>query len=125
MIFFPRRRFDPGDIWPTVPTRFGAATGTDMFIGRNAPPILRALGVADVTVDYVVVDTLRVPRQTFADIITAWRDGYVEALASGLRQSPGWFSARFDQIIASILDPAQYAVWFVPVVSGRVAPGDP
>jgi len=26
--------------------------------------------------DYIVVDTLRVPRETFAQIVEAWRDGY-------------------------------------------------
>jgi ubiquinone/menaquinone biosynthesis C-methylase UbiE len=120
MIFFPRRRFDPGDIWPTVPTRFGAATGTDMFIGRNASPILRALGVADVTVDYVVVDTLRVPRQTFARIWEAWRDGYAEVVAEHGRMSLDEATARWNDQIDTIRDPASYAAWLVPVVSGVV-----
>lgn len=26
--------------------------------------------------DYILVDTLRVPRETFAQIVEAWRDGY-------------------------------------------------
>ncbi len=39
------------------------------------------LGLRELHVDYVVVDTLRVPRATFATIIQAWRDGYTEALA--------------------------------------------
>jgi ubiquinone/menaquinone biosynthesis C-methylase UbiE len=120
MIFFPQRRFDPGDIWPTVPTRFGAATGTDMFIGRNASPILRALGVADVTVDYVVVDTLRVPRQTFARIWEAWRDGYAEVVAEHGRMSLDEATARWNDQIDTIRDPASYAAWLVPVVSGVV-----
>ena len=41
--------------------------------------LLRAAGLIDVRVDYIVVDTLRVPRRVFADIITAWRDGYVRS----------------------------------------------
>jgi hypothetical protein len=65
----------------------------------------------------VIVDTLRVPRRVFADIITAWRDGYAEPLST-----PEFPHARvrehFDQIIASILNPEHYAVWFVPIVSG-------
>ena len=36
----------------------------------------------DITVDYIIVDTLRVPRETFAAILEAWRDGYAESLAS-------------------------------------------
>ena len=69
------------------------------------------------TVDYVIVDTQRVSRGVFADIITAWRDGYTEALST-----PDWPASRvrqhFDEIIASIRNPDHYAVWFVPIVSG-------
>lgn len=120
MIFFPRRRFDPAEVWPTVPARFGAATGTDMFIGRNAPTILRALGVADVRVDYVAVDTLRVPRETFARIWEAWRDGYTEVVAEYARISLDEAIARWNDQIETIRDPAAYAAWLVPVVSGVV-----
>ncbi len=64
---------------------------------------MRAAGLTDVRVEYVNVDTLRVPRRVFADIITAWRDGYVQALAT-----PEWPAAvvrqHFDEVIASILN---------------------
>lgn len=107
---------DPDVLWRLV-IDYAARTGTDSRIGRHAWTLMRAAGLTDVRVDYVVVDTLRVPRRVFADIITAWRDGYVEALAtpdfpvSVVRQ-------HFDQIIASILNPDHYAVWQVPIVSG-------
>ncbi len=116
---------DTDEFWQEGPVAYTARTATDARIGRRAFSMLRALGCTELSVEYVIVDTQRVPRQTFADIITAWRDGYVEVLADGSRHSPAWFRARFDQVIASILDPSQYAVWFVPVVSGRVAPGEP
>ena len=78
---------------------------------------MRAAGLINVRVDYVVVDTLRVPRRVFADIITAWRDGYVDALAT-----PDWPSdvvrQHFDEVIASILNPEHYGVWHLPIVSG-------
>jgi hypothetical protein len=49
----------------------------------------------------------------------AWRDGYTEALAA--HATSGQLQARqhFDEIIASILNPDHYAVWFVPIVSGQ------
>jgi len=66
------------------------------------------------------VDTLRVPRDVFARIIEAWRDGYTEPTA----QVMGWplerARAYFDRMIASIRDPLHYAVWMVPVVAARV-----
>jgi ubiquinone/menaquinone biosynthesis C-methylase UbiE len=120
MIHFPRRRFDPADLWPRVPARFGAATGTDMTIGRHAPSILRALGLADVRLDLVLVDTLRVPRETFARIWEAWRDGYVDVVAEHGGFTREEALARWNDQIETIRDPASYAAWFVPVVSGRV-----
>jgi hypothetical protein len=70
-----------------------------------------------VRVDYVIVDTQRVPRRVFADIITAWRDGYTEALATR-EWPPAVVRQHFDEVIASILNPEHYAVWHVPIVSG-------
>jgi len=108
---------DPDEFWRKGPVEFSMRTGTDSRIGRRAWTLLRAAGLIDVRVDYVVVDTLRVPRRVFADIITAWRDGYAAALAT-----PDFPVARvrqhFDEVIASILNPDHYAVWHVPIVSG-------
>jgi hypothetical protein len=33
-----------------------------------------------ISVDYVIVDTLREPRETFAAILETWRDGYTEPI---------------------------------------------
>jgi hypothetical protein len=70
--------------------------------------------------DYVVVDTLRVPRKTFATIIEAWRDGYSDAIGELTSIDSETAKAYFNQMIANILDPNGYAVWMVPVVSARV-----
>jgi ubiquinone/menaquinone biosynthesis C-methylase UbiE len=121
MIHFPPRRLDPGDFWPEVPRQFGRSTGTDMFIGRRTWSILRELGVEQLAVDYLVVDTLRVPRETFAAIWEAWRDGYVDAIEERTRLSSQEARAHFDDQIATLRDPASYAAWMVPVVSGRRA----
>jgi SAM-dependent methyltransferase len=114
---------DPDVFWRKGPVEFSMRTGTDSRIGRRAWTLMREAGLDEVRVDYVVVDTLRVPRRVFADIITAWRDGYVEALST-----PEFPTAvvrqHFDEIIASILNPDHYAVWQVPIVSG-VKPGAP
>ena len=120
MLHFERGALDPRDFWHEGPAKFGEATGTDLFIGRHAFGILRDLGLADITIDYVVVDTIRVPRETFAAIIEAWRDGYVEVVAETTRFTREEAKAYFDQMIANIRDPRRYAVWMVPVVSARV-----
>jgi SAM-dependent methyltransferase len=108
---------DPDVFWRKGPVEFSMRTGTDSRIGRRAWSLLREAGLKEVRVDYVVVDTLRVPRRVFADIITAWRDGYVEALSTP-EFPPAVVREHFDEIIASILNPDHYAVWQVPIVSG-------
>jgi SAM-dependent methyltransferase len=120
MIHFPRRALDPLEFWPEIPARFGRATGTDLFIGRRTPSILDGLGVGGITVDYVVVDPIRVARSTFAAIWEAWRDGYVDAIAEHCDTPRETARAHFDDQLATIRDPGSYAAWLVPVVSGVV-----
>jgi len=71
MLHFPRGALDPRDFWHEVPAAFGAATGTDLFTGRHVFGIFEELGLEEIAIDYVVVDTIRVPRPTFAAIIEA------------------------------------------------------
>jgi ubiquinone/menaquinone biosynthesis C-methylase UbiE len=120
MLHFQRGALDPRDFWHEAPARFGEATNTDLFIGRNVYGILAGLGLADITIDYVVVDTLRVPRETFAAILEAWRDGYADTTAEFTRFTNEEARAYFDQMVANIRDPRGYAVWMVPVVGARV-----
>src|SRR5436190_3946156 len=123
MLHFQRGALDPQEFWHIAPTSFAAATGTDLFIGRNIFGILAAIGLEQITIDYVVVDTLRVPRETFATIFKAWRDGYAEIIGELTPISRESALAYFEQMIANILDPRGYAVWMVPVVSARVPSG--
>lgn len=110
---------DPDRFWNEVVLNFLASIGCDGRIGRHSPPMLERLGYQDIAMDYVVVDTLRVPRATFADILKAWRDGYSEALAASSGRSPVSIAENFAAIIDSIETPPNYAVWQVPVISGR------
>jgi ubiquinone/menaquinone biosynthesis C-methylase UbiE len=120
MIHFPKRRFDPRRFWPDLPLRYGEKTETDLLVGRHAPAILRALGLEDITADYVVVDTLRVDREVFASIWQAWLDGYSGVLSELLGVSLERAREEWDDQIATIRDPASYAAWIVPVIAGRV-----
>ena len=120
MLHFQRVAPDPREFWNQVPDRFGKQTDTDLFIGRHAFNAFQRLGLEDITMDYVIVDTLRCPRDVFARIIEAWRDGYTEVTA----ETMGWPLERsrgyFDRMIANIRDPKAYAVWMVPVLAARV-----
>jgi ubiquinone/menaquinone biosynthesis C-methylase UbiE len=120
MLHFQRGALDPRDFWHQVAPAFAAATGTDLFVGRNIFGILAAMNFEQITVDYIVVDTVRVPRDTFAAIIEAWRDGYAEPIGQLTPVPHESAVAYFNQMIANIRNPHGYAVWMVPVVSARV-----
>jgi ubiquinone/menaquinone biosynthesis C-methylase UbiE len=120
MLHFQRGALDPREFWHTVPASFGAATATDLFIGRNTFGMLAAMNLEEIKVDFVVVDTVRVPRETFAAIMEAWRDGYTESIAQLTPYPRESTVSYFNQMIENIRDPRGYAVWMVPVVSARV-----
>ena len=120
MLHFPRGALDPRDFWHEIPPAFGASTGTDLFIGRHIFGVLADLGMEEIAIEYVIVDTIRVPRQTFAAILEAWKDGYADAIGELTAATRDTAVAYFDQMIADIRDPRRYAVWMVPVVSARV-----
>jgi ubiquinone/menaquinone biosynthesis C-methylase UbiE len=120
MLHFQRALLDPRDFWHQAPYSMGEATGTDLFLGRNTFSILTGLNLDEIKVDYVVVDTLRVPRETFAAIIESWRDGYAGIIGEKSPITSEKATAYFNQMIANIRDKNGYAVWMVPVVSARV-----
>ena len=105
MLHFQRGKLNPSDFWHVAPAGFGEKTGTDLFIGRNTYSILAAMKLDDIKVDYVVVDTLRVPRETFAHILEAWRDGYAEPIGEMTPISRDLAVEYFNQMIANVRDP--------------------
>ena len=119
MLQMMARELDPDRLWHEGAIAFGRNTGADARIGRRTWTLLNDLGVVDLRVDYATVDTLRVPRETFAAILEAWRDGYVAAISGNTALRADEARALFDYIIASIRNPDHYAVWQVPIVSGR------
>jgi ubiquinone/menaquinone biosynthesis C-methylase UbiE len=122
MVHMEPGALDSDRLWRDGCIAYLRAIHTDGRIGRRTYGLLKALGITELRVDYVTVDTLRVPRETFASIIDAWRDGYSEVISEHSTLSAAELRALFEQVSASIRDPDQYAVWQVPVISGRKAP---
>ncbi len=120
MLQFQRATVDPNDFWYRAAREFERSTNTDLFIGRGSYGILRKLGLQAVAVNYIVVDTVRVPREVFAAIIEAWRDGYADSIGELTSVTASAAVKYFDQMLANIRDPFGYAVWFVPVVSAKI-----
>ncbi len=122
MLHMPARpgdAFDPDRFWNQNALAFLHSIGCDGRIGRHSPPLLEQAGYRDIAMDYITVDTLRVPRATFAGILKAWRDGYVEPLAGATGRPVADITSDFNALISAVETPPQYAVWHVPVISGR------
>jgi SAM-dependent methyltransferase len=112
----------PSDsFWQRYPVNYGKAVGCDVHVGRKMFTLLTDAGLSDIRVDYVVVDTLRVPRETFAMIWEAWRDGYTESLAKYSNVSEAEVREHWRQMIACVRDPRGYALWQVPVWTAEKA----
>ena len=119
MIHMFPTRLDVDRFWVEGPPAYGSAVGTDLRIGRTGYGKLRHLPVSDIEQHYVVVDTVRVPRETFAGIWEAWRDGYVDEIATHTRFTREEALALFEDMIACIRNPDGYAVWQVPILTAR------
>ena len=89
--------------------------GCDLFVGRKAFTMLTELGMRDIKVDYVVVDTVRVEREIFARIWEAWRDGYTDAIVQYTTVQREEVDRRWREMIGCVRDPKGYALWQVPV----------
>lgn len=120
MIHFSATDRDHDRFWLDGPVRFAESLGTDLRFGRKTWAAMKRLGLDDVSMDYVTVDTLRVPRATFREIWVAWADGYTEVIAERTALDLQTVRGHFEGMIACLDDPEGYAVWQIPIVSARV-----
>jgi len=101
--------------WQTIPPQFAAAVGCDLQVGRKMFTHLHDARWADVFVEYLTIDTIRVPREIFARIWEAWRDGYADSIVEAGFLSPEESMQRWQQMTDCVRDPRGYALWHVPV----------
>lgn len=119
MLHFPVTKLDPDQFWNEHAVKFLHSTKCDGRIGRHSPSLLQQAGYHNIAMDYITVDTLRVPRATFAGIIRSWRDGYATVLAQASARKVNEVIADMNTLIHAIETPPNYVVWHVPVISGR------
>jgi ubiquinone/menaquinone biosynthesis C-methylase UbiE len=119
MVHFERGGIDLEGFWHVTSEELSNVNGTDLY-GRHLVGVLTSLPVEQLAVEYLVADTLRVPRPALAEVFIGWRDTFGEEIGHRTSNSPEMTRRSFDQMIEQILDPARYAVWLVPVMSARV-----
>ncbi len=81
MLHFEQRAAELDEFWLAVTNKFTGAAGIDMRSGRKCFGMLAAAGLESIAVNYVIVDTVHVPRDVFAVMLEAWRDGFAEPCA--------------------------------------------
>lgn len=119
MLHFPVIELDPDRFWNDHAIKFLHSIRCDGRIGRHSPSLLEKAGYHNIVMDYITVDTLRVSREIFAGVIRSWRDGYATVLAEASARSVNEVIADMNTLIHAIETPPNYAVWHVPVISGR------
>jgi SAM-dependent methyltransferase len=120
MMHFHPTRLDADEFWRLGPITFARNTGSDLRSGRKVFTWLSELGCKDVRVDYLTCDTVRVPRETFAAIWEAWRDGYTDIITQNSTLSREQVLDHWNDMIDCIRNPAGYACWQIPVISAVV-----
>lgn len=118
MMHFHPTRHDIDAFFHDGVTQFGVKTGVDFHSGRRMYTLCRELGLKDVTVRYVVVDTVRVDRDLFASILEAWRDGYADVIAEHTGVAPDKVTDIWNDMIGCVRNPDGYGVWLIPIISG-------
>ncbi|MEO8846597.1 MAG: methyltransferase domain-containing protein [Kofleriaceae bacterium] len=118
MITAPSAAFDTAKFWFEAPLAIGRAMGCDNHIGRHTWGHLAKLPVDDIRIDYLHIDTLRVPREYLVSIFTAWRDGYVPVIVELTGMAEVDVRAAFDATIEAAR--TGYALWTIPIASARV-----
>jgi SAM-dependent methyltransferase len=115
MLYCHPTELDSDGFWQRFPPLYSAAVGCELHVGRKIFTLLHDLGLSDIAAEYITVDTLRVPRDTFARIWEAWRDGYTESLVEHCGVSREEIERRWREMIDCARDPRGYALWHVPV----------
>lgn len=105
--------------WVEVALPYLESIHCDGRVGRHSLPLVKRRGLVDARVDYVTVDTERVPRKFLAGIFQAWRDGYTEPLASATGREPSYVRGCFQAMIDAVNDPDAYVLWQVPIISAQ------
>ena len=75
---------------------------------------------AELTVNYLCIDTVRVVRKLVAQIFIHWRDGFEEWISSNSGHPLEDVRDRFNDMIECTLREDGYAVWLIPSISARV-----
>lgn len=120
MLFFHPTRRDTDEFFREYGGKAAATSGSNLRHGRTMPSELAALGCADLEVNYLCIDTLRVDRNLLAEIFVHWRDGFERWISSNSGYQLEDVRDRFNDMIECTMREDGYSVWLIPSISARV-----
>lgn len=120
MLFFHPTKYDADEFWRDFGWKAAERSGSNLRQGRSMPVVLQSFACADIKLDYLCIDTLRVDRDLLGDIFTHWRDGFEDWLSTYTKRPLEDVRARFNDIIDCTRNPHGYAAWLIPSISARV-----
>lgn len=120
MLFFHPTKYDMDEFFGAYGGKASEKAGSDLRQGRKMPALLASLKCADIEVNYLCIDTLRVDRTLMAEIFTHWRDGFEEWISTNSGKPLRDVRNRFDDMIDCAKGKEGYAAWLIPSISARV-----
>jgi len=120
MLFFHPTTYDMDKFFRDFGGKAAAKAGSDLRQGRKMPSALASLHCADIEVNYLCIDTLRVSRNLLAEIFIHWRDGFEEWISTNSGKPLEEVRARFNDMIECTRRQDGYAAWLIPSISARV-----
>lgn len=123
MLFFHPTKYDTDEFFGVYGGNAAAKAGSDLRQGRKMPAVLTSFQCADIEVNYLCIDTLRVDRRLLANIFLHWRDGFEEWISRNSGRPLEDVRSRFNDMIECTRRKDGYAVWLIPSISARVTEG--
>lgn len=120
MLFFHPTWFDTDEFFGVYGGKASAKANSDLRQGRKMPAVFASLKCADIRADYLCIDTLRVDREAFTEILVHWRDGFEDWISRYSGYPLEDVRNRFNDMIQCARREDGYALWLVPCVSARV-----
>jgi len=120
MLFFHPTKYDTDEFFNSYGGKASAKAGSDLRQGRKMPAIFASLHCTEIEAHFLCIDTLRVERKLFAEIIIHWRDGFEEWISRHSGFPLQDVRNRFNDMIECTLREDGYALWLIPCVSARV-----
>lgn len=120
MLFFHPTKYDTDEFFGVYGGKASAKAGSDLRQGRKMPAILASLKCAEIEMDYLCIDTLRVDRNLLAEIFVHWRDGFEEWISVNSGKPLQDVRNRFNDMIDCARGKHGYAAWLIPSISARV-----